>query len=167
VTVSQLSFGTAVHAQPAVVVTVTDPVAPLDAAFAFAGAMLNAHGVGVGVGVGVGGGGSGIGVGVGGFGVGCGGTGDGGGTAACSIVAVTPPTVTLPARAAPSLAATVTVIAPARVPVAFGGTIIHGESLAADHEHPVSVSIASETAPPFADMVVFAGATVKRQGAAS
>ena len=164
-TVSQLSCGTTVHAQPGAVVTVTDPVAPLDAAFAFAGSIVNPHGVGVGVGVG--GGGSGVGVGVGGFGVGCGGTGVGGGTADCSIVAVTSPIVTFPTRAAPAFTATVTVIAPARVPVAFGGIMIHGESLAADHEHPVSVSILIDTAPPLADTVVFNGATVKRQGAAS
>jgi hypothetical protein len=160
VTVSQLSFAIAVHVQPDAAVTATAPVAPLAAALALAGAMVNTQGVGVG-------GGSGVGVGVGGFGVGNGGIGVGGGTADCSIVAVTPPTVTLPLRAAPSFATTVTVIAPARVPVEFGGTTSHGESLAADHEHPVSVSTLIDTAPPFADTVVFAGETVKRQGAAS
>jgi hypothetical protein len=145
--------------QPDGAVTVTDPVAPLAAAFAFAGAIENAHGVG--------GGGPGVGVGDGGLGVGSGGTGVGGGTADCSIVAVAPPTVTVPTRAAPLFAATVTVIEAARLPVEFGGTTIHGESLTADHEQPVRVSMLIDTAPPLADTVVLAGATANLQGAGS
>ena len=154
VTVSQLSYDAVVHAHPAPAVSVTVPVPPVAETFALAGAIAKVHD-------GDGGSGEG-GLGAGGFGVGVGVC-----TADCAIVIAASPIVTLPLRAAPSFAATLTVTVPARVPVELGGTLIQGESAVADHEQPVSVSTAIATAPPFADTVVLAGVTVNRHGAAS
>ena len=159
VIVSQLSCEAAVHAQPPPAVTVTVPLPPPAATLALPGAIANAHGAGAG--------GGGSGDGDGGVGVGGAGAGIGGGSADCAIVIAASPIVTLPVRAAPSFAATLTVIVPARVPVEFAGMLIHAASVAAVHEQPVSVSTAIETAPPFADTVVLAGVTVNRHGAAS
>lgn len=159
--VIQPSAVDAVHAHPAVVVTLTDPLSPPAAMVAPVGVIEKAHGTGVGVGLG-GGAGDGDGSGVGGWG-----TGAAGGSSACAIVTLVPPIVTAPVRAAPGFAATVTTTEPLRLPLAFAGRVSHAALLAADHEHPVNVSTVIVTAPPFADTAVFAGVTVKRQGAGS
>jgi hypothetical protein len=123
-------------------------VSPLAAIFTLDGVTTYVHGPGVGKGEGGTGSGD--------------GDGDGvtTGTSACAITAEEPPIVTLPTRGPPALAATVTTITADRVPLALGGTVIHGASVLVDHEQPVSVSTVIETAPPFADTAVFAGVTV-------
>ena len=169
VTDTQLSFVVAVQTQLEVVATATEPVPPAFVTLALVGAIVYAHGAGEGVGVGAGagggdaGGGSGAGGCGAGVGVGVGATG----TAACEMVAIASPTRTVPVRAAPPLAATLTTMDPDFVPVGFGGSESHDESVVAVHEHPVSVSTAIVTAPPFAETVAFAGATLKRHGAGS
>src|SRR4051812_4700970 len=124
------------------------PVSPLAPTVALDGAIATLHGGGgAGVGGGPGEGGTGDGSGVGGV-------GSAGGTASSEMVTETSPIVTCPVRANPVFGVTVTATDPDRVLAAFGGTVIQETSADADHEQPVSVSTASETAPPLADTVV-------------
>jgi hypothetical protein len=165
--VNQFADSVAVHAQPDPAVTLMVPVDASEPTLLLVGEMVKAHGAGVGTGVGVGvGAGVGAGDGAGGgVGVGSGGSGAG---AACSIVTVCCATVTVPVRpVVPVFAAMLSVIAPARLLEAAPTTAIHGVALAADHVQPVSVSTATEIAPPLGETVALAGATPNRHGAAS
>jgi hypothetical protein len=167
--VNQFADSVAVHAQPDPAVTLMVPVDASEPTLLLVGEMVKAHGAGVGTGVGVGvGAGAGVGVGGAGGGVGVGSGGGSGAGAACSIVTVCCATVAVPVRAVvPVFAAMLSVIAPARLLDAAPTTVIHGVALAADHVQPVSVSTATEIAPPLGETVALAGETPNRHGAAS
>jgi hypothetical protein len=177
VTVIQVAFDVAVHAQPLAADTATLPVDAPKATRDDVEASENEHvgdGVGVGVGVGVGPGagvgvglGPGVGVGVG-AGVGWPGTG-GSGTIVPASVTTTdcPATRTVPTRSVPGFAAARNVNTPLAAPFTVPAIVSHAASLTADHAQPFNVSTLTVTEPPPAGTPAFAGATVKRQGAAS
>jgi hypothetical protein len=169
VTVIQLAFDVAVHAQPLAADTATLPVDAPKATRDDVEASVNEHvgdGVGVGVGVGVGlGPGGGVGVGVGGGWPGTGGSG----TIVPASVTTTdcPATRTVPTRSVPGFAAARRVNTPLAAPFTVPAIVSHEASLTADHAQPFNVSTLTVTEPPPAGTPAFAGATVKRQGAAS
>jgi len=161
VTVIQLAFDVAVHPQPLAADTATLPVDAPKATRDDVEASVNEH-VGDGVGVGLGAGG-GVGVGVGWPGTG------GSGTIVPASVTITdcPATRTVPTRSVPGFAAARSVNTPLAAPFTVPAIVSHDASLTADHAQPFSVSTLTVTEPPPAGTPAFAGATVKRQGAAS
>ena len=168
---TQAAFDTAVHAQPAVVVTATlasPPAAGLEAPFAPSayaqGSGVGGGGTGGGVGAGGGAGGGGAG---GGGGVGGGGDGGGGGTALCETVNVRPAIKTVPTRASPSFCAIPTDTGPLPAPLFPALIAIQDDCDAAVQPQPASVSTATETVLAAGDTDVFGGAIPKRHGAAS
>jgi hypothetical protein len=121
----------AVHAQPAVVETLTVPLLPPVGALALVGEIEYEHATGGGDG----------------------GGGLGGGVllAACITVNVRPAIVSVPLRAAPPLTATVNVTVPLPVLVAPDVTVIHSTALAAVHWHvPAAETVTGVPAPPAA-----------------
>jgi hypothetical protein len=151
----QAALDAAVHAQPPPVESATTPFLPSAGATSPGAAKANVQGAGPG------GGGSGVG---GGGGVG---VGEGGGTASWRMVTTSEPTITVPVRSGPALAAIVSVIDAERVPDPLAVIVIHGAWLIAFHEQPVSVSTAIATLPPVDGTVALAGLTPNLQGAAS
>jgi hypothetical protein len=148
----------AVHAQPAPAVTETVPVVAAAPTFWPDGAIEYVHaGGGGGGGVGGGGvGGGGVGGGgVGGGGVGGGGVGGGGdggggaGAASCITPARTPPTITLPVRDSPELAATVKPTVPLPFPDVDDDSVIQPASVVAVQVHSFDVDTATLAVPPF------------------
>ena len=164
-----VAFGTAVHAQPVVVVTATVDVPPAAASDAVAAPIAKTHvaggagGGGVGAGAGGGGadGGGGEGGGEGGVGGGVGaaggGVGVGAGAAACATTSDCPATVAVPVRSAPSFAATRSTTDPLPLPAALPLTVIHDAWLATLHAHPASVSTVTGIDPPDAGVDALAG----------
>lgn len=158
VTVIQLTFDVAAHAQPAAADTATLPVEAPKTTRDDVEASVNAQ---------LGGGGGGAGVGVGG-GVGCPGTGGSGTTVPASVTTTDcPATRIVPTRSVPGFAAARSVNTPLVVPLAVLAIVSHGESLIADHAQPFNVSTFTVTDPPPAGTAALAGATVNRQGAPS
>lgn len=159
---SQFVVSVARHVHAAAVVTRIVPVVPSAPTLLLVGEMSYTHGPGGGVGVGVGDGGAGSGAGPGaGDGVGDGAVVPSAGAAACWMVIVCGPTVTLPVRSACDVfRATVNVAVAVRLPFGFAGGAIHEAALVIVHAQPVRVSMATLTSPPFADTAVFAGETV-------
>jgi hypothetical protein len=164
-TTIQLATETAVHAQPAVVVTAIVPLPPPATMFWPEGAIANVQdgcgGVGVG-GSGVGAGGSGVGAGAGGAGV-----GGVSGTADCSTVTFWSAIDTVPVRPGPAFGAMVRTSAPVRFPLEDCGSDIQAASLDAAQAHPVSVWTVTLSAPPAAGTAALKGDTLYRHGAAS
>ena len=97
--------------------------------------------------------------------VGGGGGGGGGGAAPWLIVNACPPIVTVPLRAAPLLAAALTVTLPLPVPLAADVIVIHGAFDVAVHAHDafVAVSVVVVVAPS-GGTVAFGGDSVKVHG---
>jgi hypothetical protein len=77
--------------------------------------------------------------------------------APCEIVKGCPAIVTTPDRVPPGFAATSSVIVPLPVPPGVPVTVIHAESLTADHEHPAPAVIATVVVVPDAAAVAPAG----------
>jgi len=86
---------------------------------------------------------------------------------ACEIVTFCPATETLPLRAAPALALTVTVTLPGPLPFAPAVTWIHSAWLAAVHAQPPCESTRTVTDPPPAPTFADAGVAVNAQAAPS
>lgn len=157
VTVIQLTFDVAVHAQPAAADTATVPAETPKTTRDDAEASVNAQ-LGGGGGMGVGGG----------VGVGCPGAGGSGTTVPASVTTTDcPATRIVPTRSVPGFAAARSVNAPLVVPVAVPAIVSHAESLTADHAQPFNVSTVTVIDPPAAGTPALAGATVKRHGAPS
>ena len=85
--------------------------------------------------------------------------------AACSIVTVTPATVSVPDRAAPALRSTVNARLPLPLPPLMAGSVIQLAPLVAVQAQPPGPVTATVSVPPSAPTLKLSAAMEKRHGA--